>query len=200
MWVEKYSCLEECAVSFAQYFTMINPHPSLSAAAATNAVSLIFLLYSRRLSNVVGFWLGVTFYGALLPPIRLLWACWFVHMCRHSDPLTLQNRFYENNCIWPFQHFGHPNSLKCMGAKNAPWWFWLTFFSHQKKQSGRMWSQVKNANRTAMSLAALQAARHEFEHKAVFSHLSVFIVVSVSSSKYTNYTFWYNPVYRESNG
>lgn len=67
---------------------MINPHPSLSAAAATNAVSLIFLLYSRCLSNVVGFWLGVTFYGALLPPIRLLWACRSVHMCRHSDPVT----------------------------------------------------------------------------------------------------------------
>lgn len=89
MWVERYSCLAEFAVSFAQYFTMINPHPSLSAAAAaTDAVSLIFLLYSRRLSNVVGFRLGVTFYGALLPPIRLLWTCWFVHMCRHSDPVT----------------------------------------------------------------------------------------------------------------
>lgn len=65
---------------------MINPYPSLTAAA----VSLIFLFCSRRLSNVAGFWLGVTFYVALMPPIRLLWACWFEHICRHPDPMTFR--------------------------------------------------------------------------------------------------------------
>ena len=121
MWVEKYSCLAESAVSSAQYFTMINPHPSLFTAAATaedDAVSLIFLLYSRRFSNVVGFWLGMTCYGALLPPIRLLWACWFVHMCRHSDPMT-SGIDSENNCIWPFQYFGHPNSSQGHGCEEC---------------------------------------------------------------------------------
>lgn len=32
----------------------------------------------------------MTFYGALLPPTRLLWVCWLVHMCRHSDSMTFR--------------------------------------------------------------------------------------------------------------
>lgn len=34
-------------------------------------------------------------------------------VCAHVQtfwPHGVQNRVYENNCIWPFQHFGHPNS------------------------------------------------------------------------------------------
>lgn len=70
-----------------------------------------------------------------------------------------------------------------LGAKNAPSWVWLTTFSHPKGWAGRMRSQVRNANTTAGLLAAHQVAWHGFEQMAVFSHLSVFAVVPVSSSK-----------------
>ena len=135
--------MAEFAVSSAQYFTMINPHPSLFTAAAVaevNVVSLIFLLCSRRFSNVVGLWLGMTFYGALLPPIRLLWACWFVHMGRHSDLMTSKVDSVRTTASNLSNILDTPTLPKGMGAKNASLWFWLTFFSHQKNE---VWETVK---------------------------------------------------------
>lgn len=129
--------MAEFAVSSAQYFSMINPHPSLFTAAAVakvDAVSLIFLLCSRRFSNVVGFCLGMTFSGALLPPIWLLWASWFVHMGRHSDLMTSKIDSVRTTASNLSNILDTPTLPKGMGAKNASLWFGLTFFSHQKNE------------------------------------------------------------------
>lgn len=103
MWVKNYSCLAKLAV----YFSMINPYPSLSTAVAipADAVSLIFLLYSKYLSNVVGFWLGVTFYGALL----LSGLCGPLGLCTCAFwPHDIHNRFYETNDYLTFPTFWPP--------------------------------------------------------------------------------------------
>lgn len=172
MWVEKYSCLAEFAVSFAQYFTLINPHPSLSAAAATNAVSLIFLLYSRRLSNVVGSWLGVTFYGALLPPLRLLWACRFVHMCRHSDPVTSRIDSMRTTVSDLFNILDTQTLSSARVRRMLPGGFGLR--SSHIRRNGLGEREARSEMLTSQQCCQQP---FKFEHQGVFSHLSAFIVV-----------------------
>lgn len=82
-------------------FAMINLQPIVfwgcCAGAALGLMLSVLSLQSRHGSDVARFWLGVTFYGAPLPPVRLLWTSWFLHICGHD----FQNRVSVSNYIRP---------------------------------------------------------------------------------------------------
>lgn len=141
------------------------------AGAALGLMLSVLSLQSRHGSDVARFWLGVTFYGAPLPPVRLLWTTWFLHICGHN----FQNRVSASNYIRPLSKtLDTPILAQIMGLYYVPPGFDLLSVLLTAELPAS-WSQIRAANITRL-LAALQVALHNLDGELCFHNTFSFLL------------------------
>lgn len=156
-------------------FAMINLQSIVfwgcGAGVAPRLMLSVLYLQSRHGSVVARIWLGVTFYGAPLPPVRLLWTSWFLHICGHD----FQNRVSANNHIGPLSKtLDTPILAQIVGVYDVPPGFDLLSVLLTAELPAA-WSQIRAANITRL-LAALQVALHNLDGKLCFQNTFPFLL------------------------